>query len=446
MSNESELKLGITSIEDILNNRIYLFNDKNENYYIEGIELSIPEYQRPYTWTEKNVQDIFDDFEMVIENKTKYGEEFEYRLGTLILHCEDNVYKIVDGQQRITTLSLIYHYIDNTFSNFIIDKQYNKHIDKITIQNIYNNYSYIRNYLLNDVERKECIEKLFKDNLKFVVIVVDKLSEAFQLFDSQNSRGKDLHPHDLLKAYHLREMKENKSEKMSVVKKWESLDDKDVYNLFNDYLYPIYNWINKEKAHVFTKKDIDIYKGVKSDLGYNFALKLLKSEPIFQLDDFFISGKAFFDYVNYYKEMLEVIKKETANISEKIYGKIEELKNNNRYSYSINLFYAILLCYYDKFNKLDKDIILFFYKWSFQIRCDMKYLGYATINKYSIGELNEDYTNNIAMFKEINKSKNHKDLFKLNIDIKEFDETDENKKYHDYYHKIFNGIINQKEL
>lgn len=39
-----------------------------------------------------------------------------------------------------------------------------------------------------------------------VVITVDKISEAFQLFDSQNTRGRALYPHDLLKAYHLREI------------------------------------------------------------------------------------------------------------------------------------------------------------------------------------------------------------------------------------------------
>ena len=33
----------------------------------------------------------------------------------------------------------------------------------------------------------------------------ERLAEAFQLFDSQNNRGKSLEPHDLLKAYHLRQ-------------------------------------------------------------------------------------------------------------------------------------------------------------------------------------------------------------------------------------------------
>ena len=59
--------------------------------------------------------------------------------------------------------------------------------------------------LHGDDEKKRFVDAL-KDIIEVIVITVDKESEAFQLFDSQNSRGKALYPHDLLKAYHLREM------------------------------------------------------------------------------------------------------------------------------------------------------------------------------------------------------------------------------------------------
>ena len=38
--------------------------------------------------------------------------------------------------------------------------------------------------------------------------MTDDVDEAFRVFDSQNYRGKALAPHDLLKAHHLREMRE----------------------------------------------------------------------------------------------------------------------------------------------------------------------------------------------------------------------------------------------
>ena len=63
------------------------------------------------------------------------------------------------------------------------------------------------------------------------------VSEAFQFFDSQNARGKALYPHDLLKAYHLREMNNvDTTETEKVVKTWEDLDQKELSVLFNEYL------------------------------------------------------------------------------------------------------------------------------------------------------------------------------------------------------------------
>ena len=66
-----------------------------------AMPLRIPEYQRIYCWEEKNVyrllEDVFD-----LSNKSKYY------LGNIILQeVENNFYDIIDGQQRLVTLSLI---------------------------------------------------------------------------------------------------------------------------------------------------------------------------------------------------------------------------------------------------------------------------------------------------------------------------------------------------
>ena len=69
---------------------------------ILGLKLQIPDYQRIYCWLEKNVLQLLEDIKSIKE---------EYRLGTIILQKkEDNnsfVYDIIDGQQRLVTLSLI---------------------------------------------------------------------------------------------------------------------------------------------------------------------------------------------------------------------------------------------------------------------------------------------------------------------------------------------------
>lgn len=67
--------------------------------------LNIPEYQRPYKWTQDNVSALFQDIHV-------QADKSAYRLGSLVFHehtdksgkhCLD----IVDGQQRTLTLLLI---------------------------------------------------------------------------------------------------------------------------------------------------------------------------------------------------------------------------------------------------------------------------------------------------------------------------------------------------
>jgi hypothetical protein len=107
-----------------------------------------------------------------------------------------------------------------------------------------------------------------------VVITLDDLTEAFQFFDSQNARGKDLEPHDLLKAYHLREMSEiDEKEKSTIVHAWEDIESNKLSTLFENYLFRIRNWSKNRQARYFTKKDIDIFKGMNlvKEEQYNYT-------------------------------------------------------------------------------------------------------------------------------------------------------------------------------
>ena len=67
--------------------------------------LVIPDYQRPYKWTIKNVNQLIDDILFFKDKKS-------YRLGTIVLYKETKEGKdslnIVDGQQRTTTLFLLF--------------------------------------------------------------------------------------------------------------------------------------------------------------------------------------------------------------------------------------------------------------------------------------------------------------------------------------------------
>ena len=75
--------------------------------FVLGQNLVIPPYQRPYTWTQKNVMQLLSD----IRTNMVAGKR-EYRIGTVICHKYNNTekkdqYDIVDGQQRITTILMV---------------------------------------------------------------------------------------------------------------------------------------------------------------------------------------------------------------------------------------------------------------------------------------------------------------------------------------------------
>lgn len=71
----------------------------------ETAKFVIPDFQRPYSWKKEQVQALLDDLTTFAES-----DEKEYFLGTVVMYSEDwgQTYNLVDGQQRFTTLYLIF--------------------------------------------------------------------------------------------------------------------------------------------------------------------------------------------------------------------------------------------------------------------------------------------------------------------------------------------------
>lgn len=414
-------------------------------------KLNIPNYQRPYKWGVKNIEELLKDINVAIEDYDKYGGQFKYRIGTIILHKKsDGNFDIIDGQQRIISLLLIYLCLKPEENFSISDHQFT---NKITQANIHENYMFIARWLKGD---KDNFIKAFDDILEVVVLNVKKESEAFQLFDSQNARGKALDPHDLLKAYHLRAMKQYPYEMQHAVTRWEAREASQIRELFDLFLFPIWNWSRGMKSKPFTAKEIDTYKGISELLPYTYARRIRKAMPCFQITEPFISGNDFFEMVEHYLQLLTDIKTEI--FTEKKFDEIKKIicKGRNVYSieemdsikygsagfvYARNLFYCALLCYYDKFHNFDVMAVKNLFIWAFMLRVDLRSLGFDSINKYAIGgENNSSYTNKIPMFSKISFARLHNEISSLSIKLPE--EVSENwtKLYKDL--SIMNGASN----
>ena len=106
--------------------------------------LAIPDYQRRYKWTKRNIEDLLTDIGKAIEEDQKYGESYKYRIGTILIHDSiDGKLYIVDGQQRIISIALVCLYLLPSFHSDLTDQYFS---DDVSKQNIRDNYMFIRQW------------------------------------------------------------------------------------------------------------------------------------------------------------------------------------------------------------------------------------------------------------------------------------------------------------
>ena len=193
----------------------------------EGEGYSIPIYQRPYSWEEKNIKNflesIFDAFKEVNEEKCKANVKPVF-FGTIQLdrNKDDNTLDIVDGQQRLTTFLL---FLDLLQRNEIHPKEYidcskvikseklKEVLNDDNIKNTSSKYYENRKLLKKEVEYfvQEFKEKnefyaelknFVLDNVYFVKLTTEgmDLSEVVSVFNTINTTGLDLNATDIFKV------------------------------------------------------------------------------------------------------------------------------------------------------------------------------------------------------------------------------------------------------
>ena len=403
--------------------------------------ISIPEYQRPYKWTTKNISELLYDIENAIKYSAIYGESFRYRLGTVILHNDNNCCKVVDGQQRIISLTLLSLCLNDKCECDFLDNSL--FTDSITKFNIKKNYDYINDFLVSkEPNFKEKLITCLEEILEVVVITVNIEAEAFQLFDSQNTRGKALDPHDLLKAFHLREMKDYPYEMRHAVEKWEAVEPDDIKKIYSKYLFPIYNWTRNVKTIPFTVEQIDMYKGVLSTSPYNYARRAAKASPFFQIGEPFVAGNDFFEMTAHYLELHKDVEHEIL-LSEEFKDISEIIKNppkkSTGFGYAVELFFCALFCYYDKFRNFDRRAVIKLFVWAMMIRIDMQNLSFETINNYAIGSNNEKYSNHISVFSLIKCARFHNEIANLQITISNSNSSGDWNSLFDQIYNLYSG-------
>ncbi len=381
--------------------------------------LVIPAYQRPYKWTSKNINQLFGDI-------ATHRHKPSYRLGTIVLHREGDVLNIVDGQQRTITLMLTVKALTGLRLASLADEELRKQLanlakgiiqslfdSEISQTNIRNNYLEIARI----VERPEFTEDLIAcllNRCQVVVFELDDISQAFQFFDSQNARGRDLEPHDLLKAYHLREFHDEDVAKANTVSQWESSNSDDLAALFAEYLYRMRNWSKGQPARYFGKDDVHLFKGVNIDTSapYPYAAQLRMAHHFvdsynrqferkidgrhmafpFRIDQAMINGRRFFEMTAHYQQRIASIagigaKVAPAGSAGKIIQVLGSYQGRRRRGdgFVRGLFDCLLICYIDKFGEAElARAIEKIFIWAYTVRLEMEVVQIATVDNYVI--------------------------------------------------------------
>ena len=211
---------------------------------LKGVKYSIDYYQREYKWQDKQVRELIDDL------SDKFLEDYQaghprkqvieygpYFLGSIIVSRKDNASFIVDGQQRLTSLSLLLIYLRNLQR----DREDKVNVDELIFSEAYGEKS----FNLDVAERIPCMEALFEQqsfdptdqpesvqnslaryddieesfpdellgealpyfmdwllgNVHLVEITAYADNDAYTIFETMNDRGLSLSPTEMLKGY-----------------------------------------------------------------------------------------------------------------------------------------------------------------------------------------------------------------------------------------------------
>ena len=291
----------------------------------------VPIFQRDYSWEEEHWEDLWSDI------VTRKNENSKHYMGSIVLiNRERKTYDVIDGQQRLTTLTLIILGVIRNLkelSDLDIEKEQNEerihllmnnYIGKRSLQSLNfsnklmlneENEPFYSTYLIqfrepNNVRSLSNTNKLLykcfchftekvkseilgpsknitnliefiewiSDNLLFVQIIATDDLSAYLIFETLNDRGLDLSVTDLLKNYLFSMVGDD--DKKHVKNMWNDIIKSVQYKQFPKFLR---HYWNAENRIVLEK---DLYKTVKRSIqapqkAFELLTRLYKTAPVY---------------------------------------------------------------------------------------------------------------------------------------------------------------------
>lgn len=328
-------------------------------------KLTIPEYQRPYVWAEKQINNILDDW---LEYKSvKKTNTPLYYLGTIILHKDGGNLNIIDGQQRITTLLLIQKiknkeiHSDITFTNPKSIEQINKNLSYLKA---------INNNKVFEYSEQNVIENIDFNQINITLIITQNEDLAYTFFETQNTGGVRLSGSDILKAYHLRAVKKTQMINHQA-RRWEVYDSNDIEGIVR-LLTKVRFWDNRHwKKFPFYRDERGIKQSIvdeftmntksnNENISYHFSAVAKLGDRLVQMHESqykmlkqpLSNGNNTLDYINEYVELYFILfrKNEYYLIDNRFYELRNKLLNSSNGTVFLReLFEISILSYVSRF-------------------------------------------------------------------------------------------------
>lgn len=301
--------------------------DHSVEFIFQSFYFEIPRFQRPYSWERDNWEEFWNDVFL--------SKHQDYFIGSIVTFAKGQYKAIVDGQQRLTTITLLLAAIRNGYRQYSFEdrasgaqnfiERNNKNNEATHVLKTETSYPFlqlaIQKYQPEKIKSKLGEEELLLQSafsffcekvaeeiraieeipniglaskrvkiknrlddlrdallaLKLIYVELDNEDEAYQVFETLNTRGKDLATADLLKNHLARLLREKNAMSDDVKVRWSFMSD-NIKSISADgvdldgFLY--HYWL---ATNQFTQKR-DIFKAVKGAVKNKSSAKKLLDE------------------------------------------------------------------------------------------------------------------------------------------------------------------------
>lgn len=309
--------------------------DKQVVQFLKESFYRIPRFQRPYSWDRTNIEEFWND--AVVEN------EAQYFIGNFVVYDDKTAMGVVDGQQRLTTITLLLCALRNAFAKegfsnlakgihgliertdisdqlfYVLQTEtsypyFQEHIQKFRgkpgvpidagpeEQLLKQAFEFFENNLdevvtrikglpnLSDTKKKARVQEelsRIRDkvlSLKLIFTALDNDDDAYIIFETLNTRGKDLTLSDLVKSHLARLLKPTNSGVDLAKDKWNKIHnifeasqaDLSVSTFIHHFWLSRYEYITEKKLYKALRKRI------KKEQAGSFLDDLVKESEIYR--------------------------------------------------------------------------------------------------------------------------------------------------------------------